>query len=359
MTFQEAIRHIGQGRFSPVYLITGDEPFLIDTLIQQFLEKGLDPSAHGFNLNRFHGSDTSPETILSIADTFPILSPQRMILIQSADQLKDDKGLLLDYLANPSPTSTLIFIAEKPDMRKKFFAMLKKRATLMTCPRPREREIPIWIRQESKKLGLHLSEDAIWFLKEHLGCDLLSIHQELEKLVLYQMDPDESSLKGSSEISMESVQKVTGNGRTHSIFELTNAVGNKDLSRAIQVLRAMMSEGAQPLFVLSMLVRLWRQMAIAKILIESGRTAEVAKKVPMPPSFLRIFLQQLKKWRLKEIQKAFECALSADSQLKGGALSARSVLEALLLDLCFSDQSEKRDYSLSFLSPSRNLFLNK
>ncbi len=352
MTFQEALRHIGQGQFSPLYLVTGDEPFLIDTVLQQFMGKGLDPSAHGFNLKRFHGSDASPESILSAANTYPILSPRRMIFIQSADQLKDDKSLLMDYFSNPSTTSTLIFVAEKPDMRKKLFSTLKKKAVLITCPRPREREIPVWIRQESKKLGVHLSEEAIWFLQEHLGRDLLLIHQELEKLVLFQSDTNASALKGSSEISMECVQKIAGNGRTHSIFELTNAVGDKDLSSAIQLLRAMLSEGTQPLFVLSMLVRLWRQMAIAKTLIESGRSAEVVKKVPMPPSFLRSFLQQLKKWRLEEIQKAFECCLSADSQLKGGALSGRSILETLLLDICFSDPVEKRDYSLPFLSPS-------
>lgn len=347
MTFQEALRHLDQGRFSPLYLVTGDEPYFINTLSCCFLEKLLVPSAHSFNFNTFRGEETRPAAVLSVANTFPILSPRRLVLLQNADRLKDDQGLLLDYCSNPADTTTVVFIAEKPDLRKKLFSTLKKQATLMHCPRLRERELPSWIRQEAKKRGLHFSEEALWFLKEHLGVNLMAIHQELEKLALHQAGNDKNP-----EITMDVVQRVIGNGRSHSIFELTNAVGQRDVEKSIRLLRNILSEGAHPLFVLTMLTRLWRQMATAKTLIASGQSSAVAKKVPMPPSLLRPFLQQLKKWSLEDIQRAFDLSLSADSQLKGSALKGISILEALILDLCRPPQAslKRRMYSIPFLS---------
>lgn len=350
MTFQDALQHLDRGQFSPLYLITGDEPYFVDALRRRFLEKTLDPSAHSFNFNTFRGEETRPGAVLSVANTFPVLSPRRLIVIQNADQLKDDEGLLLDYVSNPSESTILVFIAEKPDMRKKLFSTLKKKAALMSCPRLRERELPLWVRQEARKLGLHLSEEALWFLKEHLGCNLLAVHQELEKLVLYQAGNDDKP-----EITMDVVQAVIGSGRSHSVFELTDAVGRRDLEKALRLLRALLAEGAHPLFVLTMLTRLWRQMATAKILITSGQSSAVAKKVPMPPSLLQSFLQQLKNWSLEDIQGAYDLSLSADSQLKGSALPGKSILETLLLDLCLNPKtpSESGMYSIPFLSSGR------
>ncbi|MEC4678550.1 MAG: DNA polymerase III subunit delta [Nitrospirota bacterium] len=347
MTFKEALKHLEHAApFSPLYLITGDEPFLIETLLGQFSEKGLEPGAQSFNFSRIQGSNTSAEAILAIANTFPIASPRRMIWIHNAEQIKDERGLFLDYFANPSETTLLVFIAEKPDMRKKLFSTLKKKAMVIHCPRPKDGEVPTWIRHAAKKNGLDLSEELIWFLKEHLGRDLLAIHQEIAKLALFCATTDESEKKA---VSIDVAQKIIGNGRSHTIFELTDAVGNKNSEKALVLLGKLLSEGAHPLFILTMLVRLWRQMSIAKTLIDTGQAQTVAKRVPMPPSLLQRFLRQLKHWTQDEIQKAFEQALSVDSQLKGGNLPARTVLETLLLDLCRPEISEKRqDYSLSF-----------
>ncbi len=346
MTFEDAQRHLARAQFSPLYLMTGDEPFLIDTLLDQFSDKGLEPGTQSFNFSRLQGSNTSVEAILAIANTFPINSPRRMIWIHNADQLKDERGLFLGYFANPSETTLLVFIAEKPDMRKKFFSTLKKKATLMHCPRPRDGEVPAWIRRAAKKNGLDLSEEVTWFLKEHLGRDLLAIHQEIEKLALFCAGENGSETKI---VSIEIAQEIIGAGRSHTIFELTDALGNKNGEKALILLGKLLSEGAHPLFILTMLVRLWRQMAIAKTLIDSGQAQAVAKRVPMPPSLLQRFLRQLKQWQQDEIQKAFEQALSVDSQLKGGSLPARIVLETLLLDLCRPKITEKRhDYSLAF-----------
>jgi len=351
MIFEEAQKHLTQGNLSPLYLITGDEPFLIEALLDQFSEKGLDASARGFNFNTFQGGSTNVETILSIANTFPIASSHRMIWIHNADQLKDEHGLLLNYLNRPSETTRLVFIAEKPDMRKKLFSTLKKKATLMHCPHPRESELAIWIHRAAKKTGLELSEEVVWFLKEHLGRDLLAIHREIEKLALFCAEETDLKMKA---VSIEVAQEVIGGGRSHTIFELTDAVGNKDCKTALRLLGKLLSEGAHPLFILTMLVRLWRQMAIASTLIDSGQAQLVQKQVPMPPRLLQRFLRQVKQWKQHEIQRAFEEALSADSQLKGGALSSTSVMETLLLDLCGPKMAEQpQKYSLSFFSSGR------
>jgi len=351
MTCQEALRHLDGGMLEPVYLITGEEPFLLETLLRHFLEKGLAPADTGFNYHRFRGDEISPDALVSMANTFPVSSPKRLIIVQSAAQLKDDQGLITAYIENPCPSTILVFAAPKPDMRKKLFASLKKRSQVIICAAPRERELPRWISAEAKKAGLHLSQEANWFLKAHLGANLLAIHQEIEKLALYlaeSADPLEVR-----EVSLADVQKIVGSGRAHSVFELTKAVGNKACGEAIRLLDQVLSEGGAALFVLAMLLRQWRQMALAREMLDAGlRESAIAKKVPMPPYFFKSFLEQVRRWPLREIEKAFQLSLSVDSQLKGGGLSAKSVLEGLILDLC-TPQAKQKEHSESYTAPFR------
>jgi DNA polymerase-3 subunit delta len=213
--------------------------------------------------------------------------------------------------------------------------------------------VPQWIAQEGQKRGLHFSKEALWYLKEHLGTDLFSIQQEIDKLALHLSDADgaASPSPGAKEIPIEAVQQVIADGRSHSIFELVGAVGEKNVKTALRLLTELLSEGERPLFILTMLTRQWRIMALAKEEINSGKTESAAgKKVPMPPRLLPPFFQQLKRWNSREIRRAFDLSLAADSQLKGGRQSASFVLEALILDLCQPHVSRPVDpgYTIPF-----------
>ncbi len=348
MNFQEGMRHLSQEKYASCYLITGEESFLVEQLLTHFLEKAIDPATADFNLHRFQGESLLSAEVISIANTFPVFSSRRMLIVQNADQIKDERGDFLSYLNDPSESTVLVFVAQKLDMRKKLFATLKKRATLFTCPRLYDREIPAWIAQEARQKGLNLSQEAIWFLKEHIGRDLTALQREIEKVCLYAAGETSGS---EEEVAGSLVQRVVGGGRSHSIFELTNAVGDKDITQAIRLLNHLLSEGLHPLYILTMLTRQWRQFALARAVLDAGQAeSAISKKVPMPPGLFRRFLQQLRLWQSEEIQEAFAHALSADSQLKGGGLSAGFVLEALLLDLCRPANAEKTraDYTLPF-----------
>ncbi len=348
MTPQETIRNIDKGNFSPCYLLSGEEPFLIQGLLRHFREKVVDPAASDFNLDQFRGEAVRPEEVVLIAQTFPLSSPRRLIIIQDADRIKDDMGCFSAYLNHPSETTVLVFSAAKPDMRKKLFVGLKKKATVVNCARLREREIPAWIIQEGRKKRLRFSEEALWYIKERLGNNLFLIQQEIEKIFLTVTGEDQDK---EIMISGKTVLAIIGSGKSHSIFELTRAVSDRNCGKALRLLADLLAEGEHPLFILTMLTRQWRMMAAAKEMVDSGASVSTVRgKIRLPPSLLSPFLQQLKKWRSDEIQWAFQLSLAADSQLKGGPLSPSFVLEAIVLDLCRTTQAAypKEGYAPQF-----------
>ncbi len=327
MTPLEALKQIGQGRFSPLTLLTGEEPFFIQQVLNRFREKGVDEGTRDFNEDLFQGEEADPNRIVMAARTLPVFSPRRLVIVREADRLKDDRDLLLGYVATPSETTVMLFVAAKPDLRKKLFITLKQKGSVIQCARLSDAALNSWMVQEGKKRGVSLSEETIWHLKERLGNDLFAMQQEIEKLSLYQAEGKTASL--------EAVRQLAGGGRSHSVFELIRTVGEKDLKGAFALLSSLLTEGEHPLLLLTMLTRQWRLMAAAKEKLERGETeSAVGKKLPMPPSLVPAFFKQLRRWRSDEVRRAFDLSLSADSRLKGGRLSGSLVLEMLILDLC-------------------------
>ncbi len=326
MTCQEAIRHFARGALSPVYLLWGEEPFFIRALLMA-LRARID--LRDFNDDLLDGDAADPDQIVLIAETLPVLSAHRLIVVRDAERIKDDRGVLLAYFKNPCKTTTLVFTAQKPDMRKSLFAALKGMATVIPCAPLSEMAAADWMTQEGQKRGLRFTAEARAFLRAHLGRDLFRIQQELDKLVL----SDASS--PSDAISLDAVERSVAGGRVGSVFDLIDAIGKKEGHDAIRRLTALLSFGEPPLLILSLLARQWRMMAIAKSALQAGCTpSDAALKVGIPPFRMASFMGQMKHWRLEEIRSAFDLIRSADSQLKGGRVSEAFVLEALILDLC-------------------------
>ncbi|TAJ98861.1 MAG: DNA polymerase III subunit delta [Candidatus Manganitrophaceae bacterium] len=343
MTYPDALKHLEQARFFPVYLLTGEEPFFIHQLLSRFREKVLDEAARDFNYDQFQGEGVDPAQATMIAKTFPVFSPRRLVIIQNAELIKDEREIFLNYLDAPCETTVLLFVAAKPDLRKKLFAALKKKGTTIHCAPLSEQALPGWILQEGKKRGIDFSEEATWCLKEHVGNDLFLIQQEIDKLALH--------LTEGKKIPLEMVQQLIAGGRSHSIFELTRALGEKDLKRSLALLSSLLAEGEHPLFILTMLTRQWRLMAVAREALDAGKSeGAVGKKVPMPPNLLPSFFKQLRNWKGGDIRRAFDLSLAADSQLKGGRQLPAQVLEMLMLDLCRPlATSQRTGYTLPFL----------
>jgi len=325
MTYDEAQRILRPEQLSPCYLVYGEERFFIDKMIAWFLEKGVDPSLRDFNLNRFDGEKVTPEEVLLIAKSFPMATPRRLVVLEDVDKVVDPKELLLSYVNAPSHATTIIFVAQKPDMRTKFFLKLKKQATLIHCRPLYDNEIPSFIRQEVKRRGMLLSEDSILFLKEHLGKDLVLIQTELEKLSLH---------GGKAEISLATVEQVIAGEREHTIFELLDTVCEKNLEKGLRLLAFMLSDGEPPLKILSMFLWQFRIMASAKEALLTMPESAIGKKVAIPPYRLPAFLNRLRLWQSREIRAAFDLFRAVDLQLKGGLLPHAIVLERLILRLC-------------------------
>ena len=82
------LREIQANKVLPVYLLCGEESFLIEGTLKQMLDHLLLPEIRDFNLTFLDGSDITIREILSQVDLYPVMSKWRVVVVRDAPFFK-------------------------------------------------------------------------------------------------------------------------------------------------------------------------------------------------------------------------------------------------------------------------------
>jgi len=321
------------GRFkglkpSPVYLFTGGERLFIDEGVRLVSDRFLGEGIREFNYDIFSATDIKTSTVLGIAETLPVMTGCRVVVVKDVDEWasKEREGLI-SYINNPSPTTCLILTAAKLDKRERFANTIDKKGVMVLCQPLSKNQLGGWIRQEVKRSGKTINDDAAQMLSDMAGSDMMSLRNDIEKLTLYCRD--------KKTISLSDVTKVSNNIRSVSVFEVINAIFDRRLKDAILALKRALDEGEAPVKIFYFITREFRTMLKTSLLIDGGESPDKAAiRSGVPPFKAGEFSQRLKKFNRMELNRMFESLIDTDSLLKGSAIKPAIVLEKLLLTVC-------------------------
>ena len=82
------LQEIQKNKVFPVYLLCGEESFLIEGTLKQMLNHLLTPDTRDFNLTYLEDTDITIREILSHADLYPVMSDWRVVVVRDAPFFK-------------------------------------------------------------------------------------------------------------------------------------------------------------------------------------------------------------------------------------------------------------------------------
>jgi DNA polymerase-3 subunit delta len=316
-----------RGDVSPLYYFYGDEPYLVERSTARLLEKLVDPASRDFNLNIYYGNECRGDEIVDTAETMPMFADWRVVLVKRGQGLSQAAyDLMTQYVQDPSPTTCLIIQGEKIDQRRKFFTEIKKNGALVECKRPYENQLGSFIRGEATGYGKRVDAAAAELLVHLVGNNLQELAAQIEKVALY------TGIRDA--IGIDDVRAVVSDTRVDSVFELTNALGNRDMQSVLRRLQTILRDGEAPLMILAVVTRHFRQLWQIRELIDRRLPEqEIAKNTGISPYFLKGMIRQARNYSVNEIRRNFERLFSADLAMKSGG-RPHLVLGELLQAIC-------------------------
>ncbi|HIE29444.1 TPA: DNA polymerase III subunit delta [Candidatus Poribacteria bacterium] len=77
-----AIKEIKNGKIYPIYLLCGEEYFLIENTLTQMLDILVPKDTRDFNLEIYNGLEVSVDEIITSAETYPVMAKRRVIVVK-------------------------------------------------------------------------------------------------------------------------------------------------------------------------------------------------------------------------------------------------------------------------------------
>ncbi len=327
VTSEQLEADLERGRLYPAYLLFGPEAYLLRRAVRSLTEKAVPPETRAFNLVELSARSVTAARIVHEANSFPMISGRRLVLVTDLEELPaEEHEVLTSYLAAPQEKSVLVLTASEIDRRTSFYKDLLERTCVVEFPKLRGPALEDWAGRMLSRRGYHIGSAALRKLVDLSGADLLTVVNEIEKLILY--------VGAEKQIPDAAIDTLIPASRQHSIFELTSALGRRDRKAALKSLGNLLEAGEPPLAIVSMLARHFRQVLIAKELLAEGRPPQDIGRLAQIPGFLlQEFLRQARALDLDLARRMFQHLAAIDRSFKSSSPDERLLLEHWICSL--------------------------
>ncbi|MCS5613305.1 MAG: DNA polymerase III subunit delta [Candidatus Poribacteria bacterium] len=387
-TISSLIKEVKSGKVSPVYLLCGEEHFLIEKALKSLLDILLQPETRDFNLNLLDGTIVTIQDILSAVEVYPIIADWRVVVVSESvlfqdlrkpppTELENDlldavedidsndpKEIFLDWITGAPPqSSTLIFTVKGPvntrepivkaiDRVGRFINFEKLEESSSIQRDPLFQSVSKQLAQSDKQI----TPRAFNLLRTQVNNDTHRFFEEINKAISFVGD--------RTQIDERDIRNLVSPTSSDTIFDLTDSISNRNVNQGLSSLHNILSDGEAPIKINALITRQIRLMVQAKLVLKNNAINFDARRITYQDFVSRFFqplskkmsgnlpktttvnllkqnpyvaykiIQKIIRFEEEELIGFLEKTLEADIQLKSNSVPPEYILEQLVYDLC-------------------------
>lgn len=319
-TIDEDIR---SGQFKTIYLLYGSENYLKQQYKQKLIQ-ALIPPDDTINFTRCEGQHTDPQTIIDQAETLPFFADHRLIVIEDSGFFKNSCEALANYLPGVPSSTVLVFAESEVDKRGKMYKAASKTGRAVEFSQQNEQILTRWILGRLKREQKKITQPVLQLFLTKTGTDMGNIDKELEKLLCYTLEKEV--------IEAADVEAVCTEQVTNQIFEMVNAIGNRNQKRALSLYDDLLALKEAPMRILFLINRQFRILLDLKSMKKAGLDAKLmASKAGIPPFAVKRTLAQASCFTEEELIQALHDGASLETDIKTGKMTDQIAVELLII----------------------------
>jgi len=304
------------------------------------------PDTVDLNTTLLDGATLTLAKLRHACDAVPFLAEKRLVIVQGLlTQLtaRKDRELstaqgeflaaLADYLPRLPQTARLVFVEDRPLPAAHPILQLVQREPWGYVKRfdpPRAQDLPRWIEKRVRRHGGEIEPRAAAQLAALVGTDLRLLDQEIVKLVTY--------TAAGRPITTADVDEVVPYAQAAIVFDLVDALGQRDGRTAAQALHRLLDAGEHPLGLLAMIARQFRLLIQVKELkAEGAAPRDVAQALRLHPFPARKLYHQATHFTGAQLEAVYRHLLDTDVAIKSGEIETEVALDLLVAGLAATE----------------------
>lgn len=326
----------------PAHVIYGDSFLVAERLRRVKAEAGaadlMDSNRHVVAAAR-----TRPDEVLAMCNSLPFLDTMRLVEVEGVLATRQGTGgnrrsgrrtastasawaQLADALPTLPDTTLLILVDGEVQQNDSLLRALSEHSAVHRETTPNGQALLQWIKGRAEAKGSGITPPAMQTLAELVGGDLWTIDRELEKLSLYAADRS---------ITDTDVRAMVPYVQEANIFNAVDAIMDGRPGPALRSLMQLMEDGQEPLYIIAMIERQLRLIALARDLTDRGVSQpDLGRRMGTNSDFVvRKTQTQARRLTLPQIRSKYRRVLESDLAIKQGRLEPTLSLQLLVADL--------------------------
>jgi DNA polymerase-3 subunit delta len=315
--------------FKPAYLIHGDDHGRIAERRARLKELAENESGSG-GVEVIEGDASTPEAAAAALQAMTFALGRRFVIVEGVERWKPaDLEPLRAALDPPPPDATIAFFAREESRAKapaEIHAIVKKAGGDVASEQTvRPWELPKWVAERARELGLEVERGAASALIRHVGERQQRLLRELEKMAL--------ELGPGATITEQSVDDLAATSAERKIWTLADAVVAQDDALAQRSLLELRAQGERlPSLIYNMANRLRTAHDIAVRLDAGESPAQIKKSLRMPQKAADRLIKDVQSSDRETLEKALAALADLERNSRGGGALSEDTAAVLAVE---------------------------
>lgn len=360
------------------YLLHGDDEFTNREQLKKLRQQG----NFEYNQDIYNGTEVDLTTLIITTNTMPFLTEQRLVIVEGLPKRKrsettsgvssssaapDDAAngvgaqfnapanqedtaksgksgkarkskkntavtragfekALAEHIAQmPNTTVLVLLVDEILEASNPLVKAAEKYGKVIQNTVPKGAALESWIAKRAKSSGAKIKPEAITLLANFIGGHPRLLANELDKLATY--------VGAGATITAEHVRALSAQVQEARIFDLTDALAQRNRKQALNILHDLLADGEPPLKLISIITTQVRSLLLVKELAQKGmRSAQIASTIGMSPFIVEKALRQVGHFSGAQLESAYRQLLATDAALKRSRLVPEMALDLLVVN---------------------------
>lgn len=290
-----------------VYFFSGNDGYLKQTAYKLIKKATINSDFSDFNEIYFDNENWNVEKFIEAVNGLPFASEYKLIHVKNLEKISEkDKQEIQNCIDNIQPTTCLVI---------ELNANLKNLhgGEIIDCSNLDNATLVRYINNEVIKNGKKIEPAAINLIIDYCSQNMTKIVSEIPKLVAF---------CGDEPINSDMVKSLVLPDEEFQIFELTEALGNKNKDKSIKLLQYMLEKKESAL--LSLVTNHFRRVAFCSLSDYSNE--ELAEMFDVKPFAILKARNQSKYFSKVQLKNILSLLEEVDFMIKSGQMQAENAL---------------------------------
>lgn len=339
LSIENLEKELKTGNLNSLYLLYGEELFLLETNLKK-IKALFGDCIKGINYITI--DEDNVNGLISDIETPAFGYEKKLIIVRNTGLFKKEgkrknaelvkiREKLNEYIKENmkiiNSSVVLVFVEEDVDKKQKIYETIEKLGTVCEF----EFQKPIQIEKRVKAIcnayKVDIKPETLRYFMECVGTNMQDVINEIRKLIEYAGE--------NGTIDKDAIEKLTIKKLESVIFDLTDNLGKKDITKSLEVLQNLIYAKEPVQRILIMLYNHFKKLYFTKLAMKFNKDVITSLNLKPNQTFLvNKYKTQAKYFKEQELKGILENLRDLDYSYKNGLIDLQVGLEAILCRYC-------------------------